>query len=255
MIGAGVGMPNYSLGPDWAQTHCNNLPELEGYALRPAFEREFGTRIACDMDTHAATIGELWIGEGQRVDRLLFLLIGTGVSCGVAIGGQLLRHFHDTSGDLGHVIVNPLSEARCTCGCRGCLEAMVTGPAMRRAAKAALTYGRDSLLRELDHPPDVPDLVTAAEHGDALAEGILTETGTYLGIGLASLIHVFGPEVILIGGGVSQAGEWLLRPARRAVDNLISPFFRDQLATIKTSGLGVDAGVIGAAGLILFGRR
>jgi glucokinase len=254
--GCGFGTPSYSLGPEWIQTMSPNIPALEGYPLHPALRDACGDAIACDLDTHAATIAEHRFGAGGCFERSIFIAIGTGISCGIVVdGGTLVRHTYGTAGDTGHLIVDPVGRTPCSCGGRGCLETVASASAIRARAAEAVRRGEQTVLAELQPSPDLldaRDVFEAARHGDRTALEIFERAGRGLGVAIASLMHVFCPHAVLVGGGVSEAGELLLGPARATIDELASPFYRDQLQTVRLAALGADAGVVGAATLILF---
>lgn len=254
IAGIGFGLPEYSIGPNWVQTQCANIPALEGFPLYPAMRAVFGSSIACDLDTHAATLAELHFGAGVNYDRLIFMVVGTGISCGVVVDGKLLRYTFGTSGDTGHLIVDPGGAKRCTCGGRGCLETLASALAIREAAIKVTTAGESELLARIQKERgdlSAYHVSEAAREGDQAARAILTRAGRALGIALTSLMHVFYPDVILIGGGVSGAGELLLDPARQAIREFASPFYAEHLSDLRQATLGTDAGVVGAASLIL----
>lgn len=250
--GVGVAMPHYSVGPTWVQTYCTNLPALEGVDLYPALQRAFGNAIHAEFDTNAATLAELRFGAARGFDRVVCMVIGTGVSCGIVVdGGTLLGYRFGTAGETGHVIVDPTSSARCpTAGCRGCLESIVAAPAIARAAYAAIEAGRSPALARSwaeTGSIDAAAVSGAALAGDAAAGLILERAGTALGVGLVSLLHIYAPDAIIIGGGVAAADELLLDPARRVIHDLGAPFFTQRLQVLRRAALGADAGIIGAA--------
>jgi predicted NBD/HSP70 family sugar kinase len=252
--GIGFGQPNIIEGPDWVQRQANNVPGLDGFALRPGLAAAFGQRIAMDNDVMNAARAEYLFGEGHRYERALMLFIGTGIAAGIYTeGGQQLRYVSGWTGDTGHIIVDPHGPP-CSCGGRGCLEAVAAGPAIRRRALAAAQAGKSPrLARRLAEAGDLTpqDAAQAAQAGDEAARRIWEEAGWHLGIGLTSLIHIFDPHVILVGGGIAEAGDLLLEPARRTVTELGSPYYLGHLQAIKKAALGADAGMIGAAALIL----
>jgi glucokinase len=255
VAGVGLGVPNFSVGPTWTQTHCNNLPGLEGVELRPRMLEPFGPSIACDLDTNAAARAEYLFGHASSYRRVIVIVIGTGISCGILVDGALLRHTFGTTGDTGHIIVAPNSTRRCSGGCRGCLESVASAPAIRQAALEASTQGESpALAARLATLGDLDAEAVSLEatRGDPAAMRILDEAGWALGVALTSLMHVYCPEAILVGGGVSAAGAALIEPARRVIAASAAPYFRKYLRTLQLAALGSDAGMIGAASLILY---
>jgi glucokinase len=251
LLGVGFGLASPCVGDEWVARNIFNIPALEGYELRPPLADAFGPNIAIDMDTHAATVGELHFGNLEPVSRLLLMCVGTGISCGIAVDGRLLRYASGTSGETGHVIVDPRILRRCPCGGRGCLESVASGPAIERSARAAFHSGSEEPHELLT----LGQLAAAARAGNGAVLKVFEQAGRYLGIGLASLIHVFAPELILLGGGVTQAGDLLLGSLRAAIEEHTSPFFLETLTDVRVAGSGSNLGIIGAASLIIFGDR
>ena len=252
--GFGFGQPNIIEGPDWIQRLANNVPGLEGFAMRPVLAEALGGRIAMDNDVMNASFAEYHFGDGHNYDRAFLLFIGTGIASGIFTeGGRRLRFVSGWTGDTGHIIVDPLGQP-CTCGGRGCLETVATGPAIRQRALAAARTGKSPALAAClaaagDLSPH--DVALAAGAGDEAAGRIWEEAGRYLGMALTSFIHIFDPHVILIGGGIAEAGELLLDPVRRTIAALGSPYYLRHLKVVKKAALGAEAGLIGAAALIL----
>lgn len=252
--GVGLGVPNFIEGPDWIQRQVNNLPGLNDFPIRPPLVAALGDRVAIDNDVMNAGLAEYYFGEGRQFDRVLFIAIGTGIAASIFIeGGQRLRYIMGWPGDTGHIIVDP-NGARCTCGGRGCLETVASGPAIREQALSAAKSGQSpALAARLQSAGDLEarDVTVAASLGDAGAQAIWERVGGYLGMALTSFQHIYDPHVILVGGGVAQAGELLLAPVRRTMQALGSPYYLSHLKGVKQGALGVDAGLIGAAGLLL----
>lgn len=210
-----------------------NLPALCNFPLRAALEERFGRPCRLEVDSNASTIAEYRFGAGQGVSRLLGITIGTGVGGGVVIGGTLLRHTGECAGDLGHVIVAP-SGRRCTCGATGCLEAMVCSAALAERAGGAR----------------VREVVAGARGGKQRFRDVLTESGEWLGLGLASLASIFAPDRIVVGGGIASAGELLLVPARDSFARHAPQEFRSAVQLVGSTLEGWE-GMIGAASQLL----
>ena len=159
------------------------------------------------------------------------MTVGTGLGGGVIVDGEPLRYTGECAGDLGHIILDP-NGRRCTCGARGCLEAMVSSAALSERAG-----GRPAR-----------DVVTTARQGDRPAADALAETGWWLGLGLASLSPLFAPDRIVVGGGVAAAGELLLEPTRASYREHAAPEFREGVQLVGSSFDGWE-GIVGAASL------
>ena len=254
IVGAGIGVPHYSVGPEWIQTGCENIRALEGVALRPAIRPLVDGALACELDTNAATLAEFRYGAGAGVDRWIFIAIGTGISSGIVVDGTTLLNFtYGTAGNTGHIVVDPVGRYLCTCGGRGCLETLASGRAIREHAVAAMGEGQKTLLTAVAAQGDLEarDVAEAAWQGDEMSRQIFERAGRALGISIVSLMHIFAPHRVIIGGGVSGAGDLLLDPARSAIDELASPFYRRQLEELRLSAVGIQAGLLGAATLVL----
>lgn len=221
-------------------------------AVRQVFEEAFGLPVDMENDVRCAALGEKRFGAGRDVDDAVLITLGTGIGSGVFIGGRLLRGPGGFAGEVGHQTIVPDGPI-CGCGNAGCVEALAGAPAIIRRAQAAYTRMASPVLRELVH--DDPARITpavlhqAAEAGDPLAARILEDTGRYVGIAMANVVNILNPQRVIVGGGVAQAGEWLLGPMRREIRrrSLDQP---GAMAEVVPAALGPDAGVIGAAWLL-----
>ncbi len=229
-----------------------NLPGWGGMPLAERVQEIFGLPVCVDNDANAAAWGEKQFGAGQGVAHLICITIGTGIGGGVILDGQLYHGATGVAGEIGHLTVNP-DGLPCNCGSFGCLEAYAAGPAIVvRAQKAVRTGAKTALIQMTDNRPEditVPLIARAASEGDPLAWQVMQETGRYLGAGLAGLVNVLNPERIVIGGGVAQAGDSLLKPIERTVRARAMPAATEALQIVPAQ-LGEDAGVIGAAALL-----
>jgi glucokinase len=175
--------------------------------------------------------------------------LGTGIGGGVITHGLLMRGAQGSGGELGHVTVQATGP-RCACGNRGCLEALASGTSIRRRAHEAAAEHPNSALGRLASRRQVlgEDVTELAREGDEVALSVLEEAGTWLGVGLAGIVNVFNPEVVAVGGGAIEAGELILKAARREVMLRARPPSRD-LAEVKVATLWPKSGVLGAAAL------
>jgi glucokinase len=222
--------------------------------LGPELARLTGLPVTIENDANAAAWGEFRYGAGKDVDDQLMVTVGTGVGGGVIAGGRLLRGGFGVAGEIGHLCVVPDGRL-CGCGNHGCFEQYGSGSALERDTRAAA--GGSSLLAKdlLDRAGGDPQRITgplitaAAQDGDRFAIEQLASLGQWLGHGIASLVAVLDPAVIVIGGGVSEAGDLLLDPIRDTfARELTGRGYRPQ-AEIRAAELGNEAGVIGAADL------
>lgn len=208
-----------------------NLPALCGYPLRRAFEEQLERPVRLEVDCNAAAVAEYRHGRGRDASRLVCITIGTGVGGGVIINGRLLRFNGECVGDVGHIIVD--TEGRqCTCGARGCLEAMVCSAAISERAN-----GRDTR-----------EVILSAKAGDSTAVAAMADTGRLLGLGLASLSPIFAPDQFVIAGGISTAGDLLVEPTRRSYEECVATDFKGKCSIVGSRLEGWE-GVVGAASL------
>jgi glucokinase len=210
-----------------------NLTALCGFPLRDALAKKLGLDCILEVDSNAAVVAEYRFGAGRGSERLLGVTVGTGLGGGVVIHGNLLRYTGQCAGDVGHIIVAP--EGRpCTCGSRGCLEAMVCAAAL--SERAGNRPAREILDR--------------AREGERASLDALAETGWWLGVGLAALSPIFAPRTIVVGGGVGTAGDLLLAPTRASYHAHAASGVADRV-TIVGSALGGWSGMVGAGSLAL----
>jgi glucokinase len=213
-----------------------------------------GVTAWADNDNTAATWGEFRAGAARRVRDLLFVGVGTGIGGGIVIDGSLVRGAHGFAGEIGHIVVEP-DGPRCGCGNRGCWEQVASGSAIARAGRGAVRRHPYSELvaRSKGDPKAVTGVMVteAARAGDTASCGILVEAGNRLGQGIAGLVNVLDPELVIVGGGVSGAGELVLAPARDAYERTVEGFGYRPQVPIVAALLGSDAGAIGAGLLAL----
>jgi glucokinase len=254
--GVSFAIPHFHDGKDWVQQQTNNMPPLEGFPMRPPLHGAFGPSIAMINDLSATGIAEHLFGKGRDCDRMLLMAIGTGIAISVITEEHGLVHYSwDTAGDTGQIIVDPYGLADCTCGGRGCLEAVASAPAIRRRALREVERGKDTLLAEvMERKGDLEarDVSEAAEAGDEVAKDITDQVGFFLGVALTSYLHIFRPTLIVLGGGVALAGDLLVEPIHHTMNRLASPWYLKRLEGIEISALGKDGGAIGSASLILY---
>lgn len=212
-----------------------------------------GMRTFVANRSKVGALAELWSDRNGGMQNLIYISVGTGVSAGIIVNGQLYTGANSSAGELGHVTVLPDGPV-CACGNRGCLQALVSAPAIANRAREQLRLTSSSLLVELveGHPEriDADTVFAAATQGDQLAQRIVDETAHYLGLAVANLVNLFNPELIVVGGPVSQAGDLLLGPLQREVQRRAMAYPLSAVR-IVTSTLGADAGAIGAAVLVL----
>lgn len=222
--------------------------------LGPDLAELVGLPVVVENDANAAAWGEFRFGAGRHVEDQLMVTVGTGVGGGIVTGGRLLRGAFGAAAEIGHLRVVPGGEL-CGCGNHGCLEQYGSGSALVRSARRAAA-GDSMLARELldragGDPRAIngPMITLAAQEGDRFAVEQLAELGRWLGQGIASLAAVLDPAMVVIGGGVSEAGPLLLDPIREAFTHELSGRGYRPEAEIVPAELGNRAGVIGAGDL------
>jgi glucokinase len=228
-----------------------NLESLEGYKLGPALESALGRSVLLENDANAATLGEMWQGAARGFQTILCLTLGTGVGGGIILDGKLWRGPDGTAGELGHFTVEPFGGVQCKCGNTGCLEVYASATAIVRMAHERLPTHSDSSLHTIAAVELTSEKIfSAALAGDELALAVFRTAGIYLGVAMASFINIFNPEIIVIGGGVSEAWEMFAEPAR--AETLRRSFqVPAQRCRIARAERGDDAGLIGAAWLAI----
>jgi len=236
LTGVAVAIAGF-LDPDRGRMVYNsNLPWLENFPLREHLANRFDMRVELEADSNAACMAEYCFGSGRGSRRFLCLTAGTGLGAGMAIDGLPLRFAYECLGDIGHIIVQP-NGPLCTCGGRGCAEALISAPVL---ADHYRERGGASSRVSLRH------VISAARDGDDIAVSILREAGEWLGIAAASMANIFFPDRIAIAGGLSAAGDLLLNPLKAAFESSASEFARSR-ATLCQAALGPMATLTGAA--------
>jgi glucokinase len=214
-----------------------NIP-LRGVPFRQKMADRLGLPIGMDNDANAAAIAEWHAGAGRGTTDMVMLTLGTGVGGGLILGGKPYRGWFGAGSEIGHMVIVH-DGVPCRCGGHGHLESYASG-------KAA-----DELAAEAFGPAaDAHRLVRLAREGDPLAIRILTGIGEHLGSGIASLVNIFNPELIVVGGGFAAAGELLFEPAKKIADREVLVSVRDSYRIVRAE-LGTSAGMIGA-GMVAF---
>jgi glucokinase len=199
-------------------------------------------------DARALTLGEYTFGAGRGVDTIACFGIGTGIGGGLVINGRLHLNLGGTSAELGHTVID-MNGPLCGCGTRGCLEAYASGSDITAMGLKAVVQGLTTRIGEMvdyDLNRITPQVIyEAARAGDAIAKDIYEQTGFYVGVAVSNIIIAVGPQKVVIGGGVSQAGDLLLDPIRRTVTERVNVTSIEQVQIVRAE-LGPNAGLIGA---------
>ncbi len=246
IAGIGIGSP----GPlDRKTGTVISTPNLgwRNFPLRDLIQNAVGLPASLDNDANAATYGEWWMGAGRGVNSLVGVTLGTGIGGGIVLNGELYHGAADAAAEIGHMTIDSTGR-KCKCGNYGCLEAYASGPAIAARAVEGLESGAGSILLELAgdvHNVTAETVFEAVVAGDPYATEVINDTAKFLGVGLANVINMLNPEVLVISGGVTRAGDHLFDPLRKEVRRRA---FRvaEQACRIVPSGLEGTAGVIGA---------
>jgi glucokinase len=221
--------------------------------LRRLLHERTGLPTSVDNDGNAAAWAEARFGAGAVSDDLVLVNVGTGIGGGLVLNGQLYHGEHGFAGELGHLIVDPGGD-RCPCGNRGCLEAMASGSTLGRLGREAAAADPGGRLAALAGGPDLVTgevVFAAAAEGDKPALALFERVGHWLGVGIASLVTIFDPDLVVVGGGVAATGDLLLAPARASFERYVHARDHRDLPPVVPARLGPDAGLVGAATLAL----
>jgi glucokinase len=251
-LGVGIGSPgplNRELGL------VITTPNLgwSNFPLRDRVSHDVGLRATLDNDANCATLGEWWIGAARGSKNVVGLTIGTGIGGGLILDGKLYHGASDAAGEIGHTTIDSTGR-RCKCGNYGCLEAYASGPAIADRAREALAGGEPSLLHTMVagqlEQLTAQHVYEASKTGDDVAREVVRETARFIGTGVANLLNIFNPNVVVLAGGVAQAGEDLFGPLRAEVRRRA---FKTAVEAchIVPGALGGAAGVVGAVATYL----
>ena len=241
---------------EWPGGHARWAPHnsYRRMELRRLLHERTGLPTSVDNDANAAAWAEHRFGAGAGGGDLVLVTVGTGIGGGLVLDGRLHHGEHGFAGELGHLIVDPEGD-RCPCGNRGCLEAMASGLTLGRLgreAAAADPAGRlAALANEAGGPVTGEVVFAAASEGDKAALVLFERVGHWLGVGIASLVTIFDPDLVVVGGGVAATGELLLAPARASFERYVHARPHRDLPPVVPARLGPDAGLVGAATLAL----
>ena len=224
-----------------------NVPSLDGFRLGAALESELEWPVILENDANAAAIGEMWQGAGQGHGTIICVTLGTGVGGGIILDGKLWRGANGSAAEIGHIGVDPFGGVPCTCGSRGCLEVYASATAIARMTREARPRYPNSVLHNTEDLTS-EKVYQAGKEGDELAIEVFRQMGVYLGIGLASLINVLDPEIVVIGGGLSNGWELFEKDMHQQILERAFPI-PARCVKIVRAECGDDAGLLGAARL------
>ena len=248
VAGAGIGVPGPTLDTGYVSI-CVNLGWKD---KNPANELSelLSIPVKAGNDANVAALGEMWKGGGEGYLDVVLLTLGTGVGVGIIINGEIAPSHRGVGGELGHITVNPDEEATCNCGNHGCLEQYASATGVVRIANKLLAASKEeSSLRTLE-TVTAKDVFDAAKAGDHLAVEAVEVLGKYLGLVVANVALTVDPDVFVIGGGVSKAGQVLIDVITKYYHNF-AKIIGDNKAKVVLAKLGNDAGIYGAARMVL----
>jgi glucokinase len=249
----GVGAPGISNPETGILFTSPNLPGWRDVPLRDIMQEKLGKKAFLINDANAAALGELYFGAARGACNFIYITISTGIGGGIVIDGKIYSGAIGTAGEVGHMTIDDDGPI-CNCGNRGCWETLASGTALAREARHRIKEGvRTSILEYAEGQVEevtAQVIHKAAEQGDSLAKELIARTGYYVGVGLANLINIFNPELIVIGGGLSNIGDMLLEPAFEVAGERA---YKEAFQTVRfaSAKLGRNSGVLGAAAFAL----
>jgi glucokinase len=226
-----------------------NLPCLDGFRLTETLTRALQLPAILENDANAAAVGEMWQGAARGRRTIVCVTLGTGVGGGIILNGQLWHGANDSAAEIGHMCVDPFGGVACTCGSRGCLEVYASATAIVRMTREARPRHPDSILAA-ETELTSEQIYRAGVGGDQLALEVFRRMGVYLGIGLANLINILNPEMIVIGGGVVNGWNLFVKDMNHEIAERAFPLPAAEVKIVRGE-CGDDAGLLGAARLAL----
>ncbi|HEM6539841.1 TPA: ROK family glucokinase [Streptococcus suis] len=253
-LGIGMGSPGVVDSEAGTVIGAYNLNWKTLQLVKEQFESALGLPFFIDNDANVAALGEQWVGAGNNNPNVVFMTLGTGVGGGVIAAGNLIRGVKGAGGELGHITVDFDKPFACTCGKKGCLETVASATGIVNLSRRyADQYAGDAKLKQMiDDGQDVTakDVFDLAKEGDDLALIVYRHFSEYLGVACANIAAVLNPAYIVLGGGVSAAGEFLLDGVRKVFAENSFPQIKESTQIVLATR-GNDAGVLGAASLVL----
>ncbi|MBI4387996.1 MAG: ROK family protein [Candidatus Omnitrophica bacterium] len=252
VLGIGIGVPG-PVSPKKEQ--IEDSPNLKGWAgipIKTILKRKFGFPVFLENDANAAALGVKYFGEGRGIQDFVYVTVSTGIGSGIVSNGKLIRGANGSAGEFGHMTIEVNGE-RCSCGKRGCLEAYASGTVMARLASRLLKAGAKSSIRKYcsnQHVITGEAVSKAASAKDFLAVQIKKRAGSYMGVGLGSLINLLNPKKVILGGGVLTDSNYFWQAMMRSTQKEAWPMPFKDCAIIKTK-LGNRVGDLGAMAVAL----
>lgn len=227
-----------------------NLPGWHDVPLGNIISERLGIKTWLINDANAAALGEHKLGAGKGIANLIYLVVGTGIGGAIIINGELYTGVCGSAGEIGHMTIENRTGPKCACGNTGCFELLASGTAMINEARKRIAGGEESSLsasgKSVPEDLNAKDIEMAAQSGDKLADSVIYNAATYLGIGMVNLVNIFNPGMIIISGGIANMGDRLLNPARQVVMERAFPIAANTVRIVPTA-LKNNAGLLGAA--------
>lgn len=258
LLGVGMGSPGSVDHINRTVIGAYNLNWKEKQNIGKAFKEALDVPFYIENDANIAAVGEQWKGAGDNEQNVVMVTLGTGVGGGIVVGGELVHGSIGAAGEIGHLTVDPDSVIECTCGKTGCLEAVASATGIVNLAIHYLgTFDEDTTLKTIlqteDHLTAV-DIFKSAQEGDVFSEMIVEKFAKYLGLACSHIANTLNPSKIVLGGGVSQAGEYLRSKVEKYCYKYTFPPIRKS-TNIAIANLGNDAGILGAAKIVINEQR
>lgn len=247
-IGVGIGSPG-SIDHDRGIVRFSpNFPDWINFELGGILSQTLNKPVFVENDANAFALGEKWFGAGKGYNHIVAITLGTGVGGGVISHGMLITGKNGIGTELGHVIIEP-NGPQCGCGNYGCLETITSATAIKRMALEGKKKFPESVIFKSEKQ-DAKTVFDAARQGDLLGKIIVDRVINALAIGITNFVHIFNPEIVVVGGGVSRAGNILFEPLREKVEHFVMPSFKGTYKIVQ-SPLVEEAGILGAASVVL----
>ncbi|MEK6776196.1 MAG: ROK family protein [bacterium] len=248
----GIGTPGVILIKQGTVVSSPNLPDWINVPLKKIVGREIGLPVIVENDANAAAFGEQWVGSGKNANSMICMTLGTGVGGGIILNRRIWHGEDGMAAEVGHTTVNP-DGPQCKCGNTGCLEVYASATGIVSEVKRRLKREESTLkdlYREKEGEITAEDVFRSAKAGDPLSRRVIQQMGRYLGIGIANLVNIFNPELIVLAGGVTAAWNDFMPIVQEEVRARAFEIPRDRARIVKAK-LGDHAGIIGAAGVAL----
>jgi glucokinase len=252
LLGIGVGLPGPVDPVKGIVPWSPNLRGWEGIPLKKILEREFRVPVRMDNDANAAGYGEKIFGAGKKTDDFVYMTVSTGIGGGLVLGGRVHRGVSFCGGEVGHMTIVAGGNL-CNCGKKGCLEAYASGTAIARDAQRRIRAGAKTVIRSMasrSEPITALTVTRAAESGDRVALEIFRDAGRYLGIGIATILNILNPGMVVLGGSVVNAARFFWRPMMESAEREAWPV-AFKACRIRKTALKENVGNLGAAALVL----